>query len=49
MAMPQIQIENPFYFLMKLIGELLCKRNLAPLIGENLFTGFSHLHALIIL
>ena len=49
MEIPQIQIYNPFYFLMKLIGELLCKKNLAPLIGENVFTGFSHLHTLIIL
>ena len=49
MEMPQIQIYNPFYFLMKLIGKLLCQKNLAPLIAENLFTGFSHLHTLILL
>ena len=39
MEMPQIQIQNPFYFLMKLIGKLLCKKNQLLLQAK----GFLHL------
>ena len=51
MEMPQIQIQNPFYFLMKLIGKLLCKKtqllSQAKICFHSLFSFTCYYHSLI--
>ena len=51
MEMPQIQIQNPFYFLMKLIGKLLCKKtqllSQAKICLHSLFSFTCSYHSLI--
>ena len=51
MEMPQIQIQNPFYFLMKLIDKLLCKKtqllSQAKICLHSLFSFTCSYHSLI--